>query len=44
MHVRRVLAGGGGGKTENPAGIGVAVRQTVLDEPVEDAVERHAVD
>ena len=42
--MRCVLANARRGKTEDPRGIRILVRQPARRQPVEDAVERHPVD
>lgn len=43
MHVGRVLPQRGRGEAEHAAGIGAAMRQTAVDEPVEHPVQRHPI-
>ena len=42
--MRLVFAGGGGRETIDPVGISVFVRQATFSQPIEHAVEGHAVD
>ena len=43
MDVLRVLAFRRGGKAEHAVGVGVLVRQAAFDQPVKDAIKRHAI-
>ena len=44
MNVRRMLTGGGRRVAENPAGVGILVRQPAVDEPVENTIEGNPVE
>ena len=43
MHMRRMFPESCRRKAENPAGIGALVRQSAVDEPVENPVQGHPI-
>ena len=43
MNVSRVFSRRCGGESINPIAVGAFVRQSALDQPVEDAIERYAI-